>query len=187
MRNLTQRALQSSRVSIELKIDTQQQISDDQAMMRLAIEQATLAALDGEVPVGAVLVLNGEVIGRGYNQNIIRFDPSAHAEMLAIRAGAQKIGNYRLLNSTLYVTLEPCSMCAGLLVHSRISRVVIGAMDHKTGACGSLMNIVNDPRLNHQVAIQTGVLEEECSQMLSDFFAVRRAQKKALKADKKQG
>jgi tRNA(adenine34) deaminase len=174
-------------VSISLKTDTQQPSCEDQAMMRLAIEQAKLAALDGEVPVGAVLVLNGAVIGSGYNQNIIRFDPSAHAEMLAIRAGAEKIRNYRLLNSTLYVTLEPCSMCAGLLVHSRISRVVIGAMDYKTGACGSLMNIVNDSRLNHQVAVQTGVLGEECSQMLSDFFAVRRAQKKALKTDKQRG
>jgi tRNA(adenine34) deaminase len=156
--------------------------SKDIEMMRLAMEQAKLAALDGEVPVGAVLVLDGEIIGTGYNQNIIRLDPSAHAEMLAIRAGAEKIGNYRLLNSTLYVTLEPCSMCAGLLVHSRISRLVIGAMDQKTGACGSLMNIISDPRLNHQVEIQTGVLGEECSMMLSDFFALRRAQKKALKA-----
>nr|WP_241664534.1 tRNA adenosine(34) deaminase TadA [Ningiella ruwaisensis] len=150
-------------------------------MMQLAIKQAKLAADEGEIPVGAVLTLNGNVIGHGFNQSISHLDPSAHAEMIAIRQGAKRIGNYRLVDTTLYVTLEPCSMCAGLLVHSRVGRLVFGASDTKTGACGSISNIVQDARLNHQLEVTKGVLEQECSRLLSEFFAFRRAQKKALK------
>jgi tRNA(adenine34) deaminase len=161
--------------------------AEDEAMMRLAIEQAKLAGADDEVPVGAILVLDGEVIGTGRNQNITLLDPSAHAEMLAIKQGAAHIGNYRLLNTTLYVTLEPCAMCAGLLVHSRIGRLVIGTRDPKTGACGSVLNVVEEARFNHQIPCTIGVLGDECSALLSDFFALKRAQKKAMKKEGKVG
>ncbi|WP_371192624.1 tRNA adenosine(34) deaminase TadA [Glaciecola sp. SC05] len=153
----------------------------DIQMMRMALEQAEIAAQEGEVPVGAILTLENKVIGIGRNQNILLNDPSAHAEMMAIREGAQALSNYRLPETTLYVTLEPCSMCAGLMVHSRIHRLVFGAADPKTGACGSISNIVSDKRLNHNIEVTKGVLQDECSQMLSEFFKIRRAQKKAVK------
>lgn len=155
----------------------------DILMMQLALEQAEIAAEEGEIPVGAILTSEGKIIGKGRNQNIRLSDPSAHAEMLAIREGAKYIHNYRLAGCTLYVTLEPCSMCAGLLVHSRIARLVFGAADPKTGACGSISNIVNDGRLNHIVTVTGGVLEQKCSKLLSEFFRGRRAQKKALKRE----
>lgn len=154
----------------------------DIQMMRLALEQAEIAATEGEVPVGAILTYEGKVISKGRNQNIQLSDPSAHAEMQAIRVAAAAFNNYRLPDTTLYVTLEPCSMCAGLIVHSRIARLVFGARDPKTGACGSISNIVNDARLNHLVEVTHPVLEAECSNMLSNFFRLRRAQKKAKKA-----
>jgi tRNA(adenine34) deaminase len=160
-------------------LDPTQQL--DIEMMRLAMQQAEIAASEGEIPVGAILTHQGQIIGRGRNQNIVLRDPAAHAEMLAIQAGAKHLDNYRLPNCTLYVTLEPCSMCAGLLVYARIERLVYGASDSKTGACGSISNIVNDERLNHQVAVTRGVLGQECSQMLSTFFSERRAQKKSQK------
>jgi len=124
-------------------------------------------------------VLDQEVIAEGYNQNIMLNDPSAHAEMIAIRKAAAHMQNYRLLNTTLYVTLEPCAMCTGLLVHSRIHRLVFGAADFKTGACGSVFNIAQTQKLNHIIEVEGGVLGEECSAMVSNFFKQRRAEKKA--------
>jgi tRNA(adenine34) deaminase len=147
--------------------------------MRQALELARLAQDSGEVPVGAVVVKDGEIIGRGFNSPISLHDPSAHAEMLALRDAAQRIGNYRLVGCELFVTLEPCLMCAGAILHARIARMVYGARDPKTGACGSVMNAFAEPRLNHHTEVVVGVLAEECGLMLSDFFALRRAQQKA--------
>lgn len=153
----------------------------DQNWMRRALELADQAASQGEIPVGAVLVKDEEVIAEGWNQSITNNDPSAHAEMIAIRNGGAKLGNYRLVGTTLYVTLEPCPMCAGLLVHSRIQRLVFGASDPKTGAAGSIMNLVQDDKLNHQVEVSSGVLEEQCSAKLSEFFKKRRKEIKLAK------
>jgi len=147
--------------------------------MRLALELASRAQAAGEVPVGAVVVLDGEIIGRGFNAPISRHDPSAHAEMMALRDAAQNIGNYRLVGGELYVTLEPCLMCAGAIMHARIARLVYGASDPKTGACGSVMDAFAEQRLNHHTAVEGGVLRGECGLMLSDFFSARRAQQKA--------
>ena len=148
----------------------------DQAFMRLAMNAASEAKLAGEVPVGAVVVKDGEVIGVGYNQPIGQHDPTAHAEINALRSAAQKLGNYRLVDCTLYVTLEPCAMCAGAMMHARLARVVFGASDPKTGACGSVMNLFAEKKLNHQTLLDGGVLAEECGTMLSSFFAERRQQ-----------
>ncbi|MDX3774380.1 tRNA adenosine(34) deaminase TadA [Chromatiaceae bacterium AAb-1] len=153
----------------------------DQHWMQHAIQLAMKAEEQGEVPVGAVVVKDNQVLGEGWNQMISSHDPSAHAEMLAIRQAAAVTGNYRLADCTLYVTLEPCCMCAGAIVHSRIKRLVYGAGDYKTGAAGSIMNIVQHQRLNHQADITAGVLAEQCAEMLSAFFQRRRAEKKALK------
>lgn len=153
----------------------------DHFFMHQALALAEQAEALGEVPVGAVVVYQGEVIGRGYNRVITDADPSAHAEMLAMREAAHYLQNYRTLDTTLYVTLEPCPMCAGMLVHSRIRRIVFGAYDAKTGAAGSVFNLLQEPRLNHQVEITGGVLAEPCATRLSDFFKLRRAAKKALK------
>jgi tRNA(adenine34) deaminase len=148
--------------------------------MLLALELASRAQAAGEVPVGAVVVLDGKIIGRGYNAPISRNDPTAHAEMMALRDAAQNIGNYRLVGCELFVTLEPCLMCAGAIMHARIARLVYGASDPKTGACGSVMNAFADPRLNHHTEVKIGVLADECGLMLSDFFAMRRAQQKNI-------
>lgn len=147
--------------------------------MRAALDLAGAAQAAGEVPVGAVVVLDGEIVGRGYNSPISRHDPSAHAEMLALRDAAQKLGNYRLVGCELFVTLEPCLMCAGAIMHARIARVVYGASDPKTGACGSVLNAFDQPRLNHHTRVEGGVLAQECGAVLSNFFALRRAQQKA--------
>ncbi len=142
--------------------------------MRLALEAAGRAQALGEVPVGAVLVKNGEVIATGFNQPIGSHDPTHHAEIAALRAGAELLGNYRLPGCTLYVTLEPCVMCAGAMMHARLSRVVFGAADPKTGACGSVVNLFAEDRLNHHADLTGGVLAAECGTMLSNFFAERR-------------
>jgi len=152
---------------------------NDADYMRFALELASQAQAAGEVPVGAVVVKNGEIVGRGFNAPISRHDPSAHAEMLAMRDAAQRLGNYRLVGCELFVTLEPCLMCAGAIMHARIARVVYGASDLKTGACGSVLNAFAEPRLNHHAEVHGGVLGEECGLMLSQFFAMRRAQQKA--------
>ena len=146
---------------------------DHQFMMQ-ALEQAKLAAQEGEVPVGAVLVQDGKVISKAFNRPISNHDPSAHAEMLALRSAAGEIENYRLPGSTLYVTLEPCVMCAGAMLHARVDRVVFGARDPKTGAAGSVVDIFSINQLNHQTTVDSGILESECGQVLRDFFKERR-------------
>ncbi len=147
--------------------------------MRHALALAEQAQAAGEVPVGAVVVKDGEIIGRGFNAPISRHDPSAHAEIQALRDAAERIGNYRLVDCELFVTLEPCLMCAGAMMHARIARLVYGASDLKTGAVGSVLNVFAEQRLNHHTQVQGGVLAEECSAMLSNFFVQRRAQQKA--------
>lgn len=149
--------------------------------MRHALTLAKRAWEEGEVPVGAVLVHNNQVIGEGWNRPIGRHDPTAHAEIMALRQGGMVLQNYRLLDTTLYVTLEPCVMCAGAMVHGRIGTLVFGARDAKTGAVGSLMDVTGHPGMNHQVRVIEGVLAPECSALLSDFFRTRRLEKKALK------
>jgi len=142
--------------------------------MREALEQARAAASHGDVPVGAVVVREGRVIARAHNERELRGDPTAHAEVLALRAAADAVGGWRLDGCTLYVTLEPCVMCAGAMQQSRIDRVVFGAPDPKGGATGTLYNVAADPRLNHEVDVTHGVLAEESSRLLSEFFAIHR-------------
>ena len=153
-------------------------LPDDEHHMRAALEQAQLAWQAGEVPVGAVVVQAGRVVGRGFNRPISLHDPSAHAEIMALRAAGQALANYRLPGTTLYVTIEPCSMCAGALMHARVERIVFGAADLKMGACGSVVDLFAEPRLNHHAQVVSGVLMQECSQLISDFFAMRRQQQK---------
>jgi tRNA(adenine34) deaminase len=153
--------------------------SADAAFMRQALAQARLAAEAGEVPVGAVLVCGGTLLASGANQPITMNDPTAHAEILVIREAAHKIGNYRLPETTLYVTLEPCIMCMGAILHARIQRLVFGALDPKTGAASSRYTIGADGLLNHRLEITGGILEEECAQLLKDFFRERRKDKTA--------
>ena len=154
----------------------------DEKMMRYALTLADKAEVLGEIPVGAVLVDDaGNIIGEGWNLSIVQSDPTAHAEIITLRNGAKNIQNYRLLNTTLYVTLEPCTMCAGAILHSRIKRLVFGASDYKTGAVGSRFHFFDDYKMNHTLEITSGVLAEECSQKLSAFFQKRREQKKAEK------
>ena len=143
--------------------------------MREAMALAREAEAVSEVPVGAVLVRDGLVVGRGFNAPISRHDPSAHAEIRALRDAAERLSNYRLPGCTLYVTLEPCAMCAGAIQHARIARLVFGAADPKTGACGSVVNLFAEPRLNHHAEVVGGVLAEECGDLLRAFFAARRA------------
>ena len=146
----------------------------DHQFMQQAIEQAQLAALAGEVPVGAVLVRDGKVVSKGFNQPITRHDPSAHAEMLALRLAAKAEENYRLPGSTLYVTLEPCTMCAGAMLHARVDRIVYGASDPKTGAAGSVLDVFSLKQINHQTTVEGGIMGEECGELLRSFFKGRR-------------
>jgi tRNA(adenine34) deaminase len=146
----------------------------DCQFMQLAIEQAHLAAIAGEVPVGAVLVRNGQVISKAFNQPITKHDPSAHAEMLALRQAALIEQNYRLPRTTLYVTLEPCAMCAGAMLHARVDRIVFGAPDPKTGAAGSVVDLFAMKQINHQTSIEGGIMGDECGQLLKNFFKERR-------------
>jgi len=154
---------------------------NDDFWMRHALKLAQRAWDEGEVPVGAVLVQGDRVIGEGWNRPIGHHDPTAHAEIIALRQGGKVLENYRLVDTTLYVTLEPCVMCAGAIVHSRIGRLVFGARDEKTGAAGSLLDVLGHPGMNHQVKITEGILAQQCAGMLSDFFRMRREQKKALR------
>lgn len=142
--------------------------------MQLALELAKSAAQSGEVPVGAILVKDGEIIGRGANAPIGTNDPTAHAEIVAMRDAAQHLANYRLVDCTLYVTLEPCAMCTGAIQHARIARLIYGASDPKTGTCGSVINLMADPKLNHHTEITAGVMAAECGLELSKFFSERR-------------
>jgi len=162
-------------------------LQTDEYWMRYALQLALRAREQGEVPVGAVLVQGDQVIGEGWNRPIGQCDPTAHAEIMALRQGGKVLDNYRLLNSTLYVTLEPCVMCAGAMVHSRITRLVYGANDLKTGAAGSLLDVLGHPGMNHQIEIASGVLAEECAGMLSDFFRARREEKRALRQAQRAG
>jgi tRNA(adenine34) deaminase len=142
--------------------------------MEAALAEARLAAEAGEVPIGAVLVRADEIVARGQNSVIRTNDPTAHAEIVALRAAAQAIGNYRLNGCRLYVTLEPCAMCAGAMIHARIDRLVYAAADPKAGACGSVLEVVNHPRLNHQIVVEQGILGDESSELLRWFFRERR-------------
>lgn len=146
----------------------------DMRFMREALVLARDAWAAGEVPVGAVVVRNGEIVGRGFNAPISRHDPSAHAEIMALRDAAGSLGNYRLVGCSLYVTLEPCVMCMGAIFHARVERVVYGASDPKTGACGSIIDLPAETRLNHHAEVVGGILADECGGLLSGFFAQRR-------------
>lgn len=150
------------------------QAAEDAKWMRAALRQARLAFKEQEVPVGAVVVQAGRIIARAHNRPIHLNDPTAHAEILALRRAARKLANYRLTECALYVTIEPCAMCAGAIVHARLHRVVFGACDFKAGAAGSVLDILNHPQLNHRVEILNGVLEDDCAAVLSDFFRARR-------------
>ena len=149
-------------------------MADDQFFMRTALEQARKAQAAGEVPVGAVVVKDGEIISAGFNAPISGHDPTAHAEIRALRDAAMKLGNYRLPGCELYVTLEPCAMCVGAMLHARIARLIYGAADPKTGACGSVINLFAEPRLNHHASLSAGVMDAECGALLREFFAARR-------------
>lgn len=157
------------------------QLKLDQGFMERAFELAQQAEQQNEIPVGAVVVHQGKIIGEGFNQSIMLNDPSSHAEMNAIRQAGEYLNNYRLIDCTLYVTLEPCPMCAGLLVHSRIGRLVYASPDLKTGSAGSVFNLVNNQNLNHQVMVTSDIMQLECSQLLSSFFKRRRKEKKEIK------
>ena len=149
-------------------------MNNDEKWMNLAIEQAIKAQDEDEVPVGAVLVKDGLLIAKGHNQPISTYDATAHAEILALRKAGMKLQNYRLNGSTLYVTLEPCAMCLGAMMHARIARIVYGANDQKTGACGSSENLINANYFNHKIHLTNGILEDECKQLLKKFFNLRR-------------
>jgi tRNA(adenine34) deaminase len=142
--------------------------------MKIALEQAAAAADSGEVPVGALVISGGEIVGRGNNRNLRENDPTAHAEMVALREAAARVGNHRLLQSSLYCTIEPCAMCAGAMIHARIARLVYGADDPKAGAAGSVLEVVNHPKLNHKMEVISRVLEKECAEVLRKFFQERR-------------
>ncbi len=146
----------------------------DEYFMRLAVREATRALEHDDVPIGAVVIKDGEVVGSGHNERELRADPTAHAEMIALREAARNLGTWRVLDSVMYVTLEPCAMCAGAIVLSRIPRVVFGAWDPKAGAAGSVLDVLDTPQLNHRPQVQGGLLEEDCADLLRAFFADRR-------------
>ena len=150
----------------------------DNDFMQIALDLAQQAGEAGEVPVGAIVVKDGEIIGRGSNAPITTHDPTAHAEIRAMRDAARHLGNYRLVGCTLYVTLEPCAMCTGAIQHARIAKLIYGASDPKTGACGSVINLMAEPKLNHHTEISGGILAAECGKLLSSFFSARRKKSK---------
>jgi tRNA(adenine34) deaminase len=153
---------------------SERKLSNEDYFMRLALREAELASSHGDVPIGAVVVRNGELIGAAHNERELRQDPTAHAEILALREAAQALGSWRVLDATIYVTLEPCAMCAGAIVLARVERVVFGAEDPKAGACGSVLDVLADTRLNHRPEVLAGPLREECGELLRSFFAARR-------------
>jgi tRNA(adenine34) deaminase len=164
-----------------LMADTQKnsedmQSGEDASWMELALEQASLGAAAGEVPVGALVIKDGEIIGRGHNRNLLDKDPTAHAEIVALRQAAARLGNHRLVGCILVATIEPCPMCAGALIHARIARLIYGAPDPKAGAAGSVLQIINHPSMNHRMEITAGVLSAMCTEILQKFFRERRAQ-----------
>ncbi len=147
---------------------------DDAAWMELALEQARQAAASGEVPVGALVIRDGEIVGQGHNRNLLDNDPTAHAEIVALRQAAARLGNHRLGGCTVYATIEPCSMCAGALIHARVSRLVYGASDPKAGAAGSVLKVLNHPGLNHKMEVTSGVFADKCAELLQEFFRRKR-------------
>ena len=149
-------------------------MDEDEKWMQIAINEANIAKSEDEIPVGAVLIQNGKFIAKAHNQPVSKNDPTAHAEIQVLRAAGEKLGNYRLTNSTLYVTLEPCAMCFGAMVHARIERIVYGAYDSKTGVCGSCTDLRSSNCFKHQINITGGILQNECSKMLKKFFNIRR-------------
>ena len=149
-------------------------VRGDAAWMRIALEEAALALKAGEVPVGALVIEDGEIVGRGHNRTILDHDPSAHAEIVALREAAARLRNHRLTGCEMFVTIEPCAMCAGALVHARVARLVYGASDPKAGAVSSVLQVVNHPGLNHKMEVTSGVLERECSEILQKFFREKR-------------
>jgi len=149
-------------------------MNEDEKWMKIAIEEANLAKSEGEIPVGAVLIKNGKLIAQAHNQPILTNDATAHAEINVLRITGKKTKNYRINDSILYVTLEPCTMCFGAMINARIKRVVFGAYDFKTGACGSFLDLNNSTKFNHKIHIQGGILEDRCSKLLKDFFKSRR-------------
>jgi tRNA(adenine34) deaminase len=146
----------------------------DESLIQVALEEARAAEEAGEVPVGAVAVFGGEIVARGQNRVLRDLDPTAHAEIVAMRTAARAIGNYRLVDCELYVTLEPCAMCSGAMIHARLGRLIYGASDPKAGAAGSVLEVVNHPKLNHQMVVTAGVLAQECGELLRGFFRERR-------------
>lgn len=160
-------------------LNTQQYL--DEKWMAYALSLADKAELENEIPVGAVLIKDDKIVAEGWNLSILNHDACAHAEIMAIRHAGQVLQNYRLIDCTLYVTLEPCPMCAGALVHARIKRLVYGAGDYKTGAAGSVFDLVRSDKLNHQIEVTSGICAEQCATKISDFFKHRRKEKKALK------
>ena len=161
-------------------------IGQDHFFMSRALDLAREAARAGEVPVGAVVVKDGEIIGRGHNSPIGEHDPTAHAEIQAMRQAAEKLGNYRLIGCQLYVTLEPCVMCTGAMQHARIAKLVFGASDPKTGACGSVVDLMGEPQLNHHTQVVSGVMAEECGGLLSQFFVERRKKSRIVLPDESE-
>ena len=147
---------------------------DDESWMEQALEQARMAAQAGEVPVGALVIKDGKIIGLGHNRNLLDHDPAAHAEIVALRQSAARLGNHRLTGCEMFVTIEPCAMCAGALVHARLARLVYGTSDPKAGAAGSVLQVLNHPGLNHKMEIRSGVLAEKCSEILQKFFREKR-------------
>lgn len=161
--------------------DTQRKAAEtqpgvDAAWMEHALELAAVAAAAGEVPVGALVIKDGEIIGQGHNRNLLDNDPTAHAEIVALRQAAARLGNHRLTGCTMVATIEPCSMCAGALIHARIARLVYGASDPKAGAAGSTLQVINHPGLNHRMEVTAGVLAAKCSEILQKFFRQKRQQ-----------
>ena len=164
------------------KITNRNLAQEDAHWMAMALDLARVAADAGEVPVGAVVVKDGEVIGRGHNRNLLDKDPTAHAELVALREAAAHAGNHRLDGSVMFATIEPCAMCAGAMIHARLARLVYGASDPKAGAAGSVLAVLNHPRLNHHMEVTAGVLAERCSEVLTSFFQVRRDDRRTKKA-----
>ncbi len=151
-------------------------MTGDELWMEEAIREGRKALAAGEVPVGAIVVLDGRVIGRGHNRNLSDSDPTGHAEVVALREAGRRVGNHRLLNCELYATIEPCAMCAGALVHARVRRLIYGASDPKAGAAGSVMQVLNHPQANHRMEVQAGILAARCAELLQEFFRLRRTE-----------
>jgi tRNA(adenine34) deaminase len=142
--------------------------------MKQALELARVAGAAGEVPIGALVIKDGEILGKGHNRNLLDSDPTAHAEIVAIREAARRVGNHRLAGAVMFATIEPCAMCAGAMVHARLARLVFGASDPKAGAVGSVLEVINHPRLNHRMEVTSGVLADKCAEILQQFFRARR-------------